>query len=143
MDSGRALRAWRVRHSGYRIGQWADCGDFAAVVGRCPLRQCWNHDSSRLLVDSEISIIEEYCVLEPPAYLLLYADVNQILSFFDAAQISVAGNLGTSYLFISAFYCRRLIDGMGKDLPILPTFLYVFCAPFDSAQDRRGLLAMT
>jgi hypothetical protein len=89
MDSGRALRAWRERHSGYRIGQWADRWDFAAVVGWCPLRQCWNHDSSRLLVDFEISIIEEYCVLEPPAYLLLYANVDQILSFFDAAQISV------------------------------------------------------
>jgi hypothetical protein len=89
MGSGRARRAWRGRHSGYRIGQWADRGDFAVGVGRCPLRQCWNHDGSRLLVDSEISIIEEYCVLEPPVYLLLYADVDQILSFFDAAQISV------------------------------------------------------
>jgi hypothetical protein len=89
MGSGRARCAWRGRHSGYRIGQWADRGDFAVVVGWCPLRQCWNHDGSRLLVDSEISITEEYCVLEPPAYLLLYAGVGQILSFFDAAQISV------------------------------------------------------
>jgi hypothetical protein len=136
MDSGRALRAWRVRHSGYRIRQWADRGDFAAVVGRCPLRQCWNHDSSRLLVDSEISIIEEYCVLEPPVYLLLYADVNQILSFFDAAQISVnnvhnlwllpsQGRLGTAlfiyYLRFSIYYFSEVklkisINGRGQHL---------------------------
>jgi hypothetical protein len=60
MGSGRARRTGRGRHSGYRIGQWADRGDFAVVVGRCPLRQCWNHDGRRLLVDSEISSILRY-----------------------------------------------------------------------------------